>query len=208
MNPEFVHRLCVPDEHYGKIKESLKDAGRIGIYLTDKNGKRVRFYKIEGVIYADERKEDDSIFTQEVIKMSDIQKVSNDHDAFRKEMMKRLEADHPNMAQEEREAYADVLREANDSIKKLIAGGMEPSLAYKIIESVLNDKEIIDGTQKGEGSAEALAEVLRDRERMFGNPKAPGYGEDEKIESPLSEKIDAPKTEEAECVHPQGVPIL
>jgi hypothetical protein len=214
MNPEFVYRMCVPDEHYAKIKDALKDAGRIGIYLTDKNGKRVRFYKIEGVIYADERKEDDSVFTQEVIKMSDIQKVSNEDNAFKNEMIKRLETDHPDMSAEEKDAYADILKEANESIKKLIASGIEPTVAYKIIESILQDKEVIDNTTKEGGSAEALAEVLRDRERMFGNPKDPNYGKDknEIVEAFVgsSEKIERLSAEEVGGVpaFTEGVPLV
>lgn len=202
---DFIHRLCIPDEHYAKIKESLKDAGRIGIYLTDKNGKRVRFYKKDGVIYADERKDDDTVFTQEVIKMSEIQQVQNEHSVFKQEMLKRIQADHPDMPLEEQEAYADVLREANDSIKKLIASGVEPSIAYKIIESVLQDKEIIDNTMKDNesNSAEALAEVLRDRERLFGNPKDPNYGKESEEE--LKHIAEA---ESNTVVHPEGVPIV
>ena len=174
MTPEFVHRMCVPDEHFAKIQEQLKDSGRIGVYLTDKNGKRVRFYNKKGVIYADEKKEDDSIFTQEVIRMSDIQTVENDCNVFRTEMLKRLGLDHPDMTNEDKETFADILKEANESIKKLITSGVEPNVAYKIIESVLQDKEIIDNTG---GSAEALAEVLHDREKLFGNPKNEHYSE-------------------------------
>lgn len=185
MNPEVVYKMVVPDEHFVKIKQLVKDTGRIGTYITDKNGKRVRFYKKDGLIFADERKEDDTIHTQEVIKMSEVQQVKQEHDGFRQDTLKRIQKDHPDMPVEEQEAYADVLREANDSIKKLIASGVEPQVAYKIIESVLQDKEIIDNTMKDKedgGSAEALAEVLRDRERLFGNPKDPNYGKESEEE--------------------------
>jgi hypothetical protein len=164
---EYVHKMCVPDEHYAKIKELLHDSGRIGIHLTDKNKKRVRFYKEDGKIMAEERKEDDSIFKQEVIKMSEIQQQQNPATAFQNEMLKRITEDHPDMPVEEREAYADILMQANDSIKRLIVSGVEPGLAYRIIEGVLQNKEIIDNVKPKDDSedavnesAEKLAEVL------------------------------------------------
>jgi hypothetical protein len=163
---EKIYKMCVPDEHYDRIVDMLKDCGRIGTYVTHKNGNRVRFYKIDGKIFADERKEDNSIFTQEVIKMSEVQQTKMEHSDFRKEMLSRIEKDKPELQEEEKNAMADVLYEANESIKKLIASGVHPALAKSLIEAVLNDKDIIDGTK---GSPEALAEVLMQRGEELGS---------------------------------------
>lgn len=206
----LIYKMCVPDEHFSRIQEMLKDAGRIGIYLTHKDGTRVRFYHKDGKTFADERKDDNSVFTQEVIPASEIEAVKRQHSSFREELMKRLVVDFPDDTDEEREAHADVLTEANEAIKRLILSGVEPKVALYIIQSVLADKNIVDNTG---GSAEALAEVLRDRERMFGNPKDPNYGKDsdERIDAP-AEKIDEPKSAEGGCAdakpHPDGLPIV
>lgn len=162
---EHIYKMCIPDEHYDRIVDMLKDCGRIGTYITHKNGNRVRFYKVDKKIFADERKEDDSIFTQEVIKMSEVQQAKMETSDFRKEMLSRIEKETPELQEEEKNAMADILYEANESIKKLIASGMHPVVAKSIIEAVLNDKDVLS---KANGSPEALAEVLMQRGEEIG----------------------------------------
>jgi hypothetical protein len=124
---------------------------------------------------AEEHKEDESVFTQEVIPMSQVEDVKRQTNCFRESLMKRLEEDMPDITQEEREAHADILTEANEAIKRLIVSGVEPKVALYIIQSVLADKEVIDNTK---GSAEALAEAMKQKEELFGSPKDPNYGQE------------------------------
>lgn len=166
MNPtvENIYKMCVPDSHYERIIEMINES-KTEIYLTHKSGNRVKFYLKDEKLYADEEK-DDSIFTQEVIKMSSIDQVKRDNSDFKNEMIKKIENDNPNMLQEDKEALADILYEANESIKKLIASGVQPNVAKQIIEAVLNDKDIIDGTG---GNVEALADIIKQKEEMLSN---------------------------------------
>lgn len=189
---EKIYKMCVPDEHFERIQELLKESPDNEIHVKHKDGYVVRFYYTAGVLYADKQTEDDSIFTQEVIKMSDVQKVKMETSEFRAEMLSRISKDSPDLPEESKEAMADILYEANESIKKLIASGVHPGVAKALIEAVLNDKEIIDGTG---GSAEALAEVLRNREEMFGKPSDPGYGED----IPLKKYVEESPEENESC---------
>jgi hypothetical protein len=189
-----IYKMVVPDEHFTRIQEMLKEANsKIGVHLTHKNGNRVRFYHDGGKTFADERKEDNSVFTQEVIPMSEVEDMKRQHSSFRETLMKRLKDDHPDWSQEELDASADILTEANESIKKLIAAGVDPRLAQHLIEAVLADKNIErsaeelvevlkerEQTYKAEeepNSGEALGASLCEREEMFGKPGDPEYGE-------------------------------
>lgn len=146
------HAVALTDEDYSRIDSLAKKKGRIGIKLTDKNGVVNRFYRKDGLLWCDIRKDDGSIFTQECMKMSDIAQARKA--PFANAMKQKLKEDHPSMTAEEVDAYADIIAEANESIKRLIASGVEPDVAHKIITEALKGKEIVDNVNKNEEKKE------------------------------------------------------
>jgi hypothetical protein len=96
------------------------------------------------------------------------------------------------------EAYADILTQANQSVKNLMARGHNPDTALEIVQSILEIKNNVEffnklssiSDQRGiemredyedkmkHNNGTAIGEVLRDRERLFGNPKDENYGKD------------------------------
>lgn len=146
------HAVALTDEDYSRIDSLAKKKGRIGIKLTDKNGVVNRFYRKDGLLWCDQRKQDGSIFTQECMKMSEI--ANAQRAPFANAMKEKLKADHPSMTPEEIDAFADIIAEANESIKRLIASGVEPDIAHKIITEAMRGKEIIDNVNKNEEKKE------------------------------------------------------
>lgn len=146
------HAVALTDEDYSRIDSLAKKKGKIGIKLTDKKGVVNRFYRKDKILWCDQRRDDGSIFTQECMKMSDIQKTQRA--PFANHIKEKLKADHPTMSAEEIDAYADIISEANESIKRLIASGVEPDVAHKIITEAMRGKEIIDNVNKNEEKKE------------------------------------------------------
>jgi hypothetical protein len=146
------HAVALTDEDYSRIDSLAKKKGKIGIKLTDKKGIVNRFYRKDGLLWCDQRKEDGSIFTQECMKLSDIQKTQRA--PFANAIKEKLKIDHPTMTAEEIDAYADVISEANESIKRLIASGVEPDVAHKIITEAMRGKEIVDNVNRNEEKKE------------------------------------------------------
>jgi len=165
MDQKLIHKMCVPDEHYARIEELLKD--KRNITIKDNKGQESKFYyHTDGTLMAD-KWDDDKLIQQEVIRMSEIPQVQQAVNTrpFRENLLFRLKEDFPEMTQEEIELHADVLTEANESIKKLIACGIPPMIAYKLIEDVMNDKELIAHLEgKNE---EYLATVIKERVEML-----------------------------------------
>jgi hypothetical protein len=135
--------LCLPDDHKQRILdmlelESNKDNGFV--HLKDKNGVVMKFYINQGNLWAD-RPDGDKVIPQPVITMSEAkafneaQKEANR--SFKEKVIERIQTDFPDKTKEEVEQDADILNEANESIRKLIASGVAPSVARKIITSVL-----------------------------------------------------------------------
>jgi hypothetical protein len=183
MDQQLIHKMAVPDEHYERIEELLK--GKRNITIKDNKGQEAKFYHhTDGTLMAD-KWDDEKLVQQEVVKISDVPQLKKALASrpFRENLVFRLKEDFPEMSQDEIELHADVLTEANESIKKLIASGVPPMVASKLIQDVMNDKELIEQLQAEDedgkdNSAYALANILKERERMFGNPKDPGYGDD------------------------------
>lgn len=153
---EHVYKMVVPDDHYDRLWEIVEKDKNKSVAISDKNKVLHQFYFKDGKLYAD-REMDGAKQQNEVIKMSDVPKVKGKHSDFREYIVKRLKADYPNESEEFISEHADVLYEANESIKKLIASGVPPQVAQRIIQSVLEDKSIIDNTK---GDAQALADVI------------------------------------------------
>jgi hypothetical protein len=146
------HAVALTDEDYSRIDGLVRKKGGRGIKLTDKKGVVNRFYRKDKLLWCDQVKADSSIFTQECMKMSDIANAQKA--PFADAMKEKLKADHPTMTAEVVNAYADVIAEANESIKRLISSGVEPEVAHKIITEALRGKEIIDNVNKNEEKKE------------------------------------------------------
>jgi hypothetical protein len=170
--------MCIPDEHFSRIQELLKD--KKSMKLKDAKGQESKFYyHTDGTLMADRWTDENTLVQQEVIKMSEIPALQHSINTrpFRENMIFKLKQDFPDMKPEDVEVHADILAEANESIKKLIASGVPPNVASQIIQDVLADKKLLDELTKEEtdidteNSAHALAEILREKEILFGNPK-------------------------------------
>lgn len=140
------HAVALTDEDYSRIDELVRKNGKRGVKLTDKKGVVNRFYRKDGELYCDQYGANDTIFTQECMKLSDIQNTQKA--PFESAMKQKLKADYPTMTQEEVDAYADVIAEANESIKRLIANGVEPQLAHGIITEALRGRKVVDNVEK------------------------------------------------------------
>nr|WPF46801.1 MAG: hypothetical protein [Lake Baikal virophage 12] len=146
METTHKHAVALTDDDYSRIDELVRKNGKRGVKLTDKKGVVNRFYRKDGELYCDQYGANDTIFTQECMKLSDIQNTQKA--PFESAMKQKLKADYPTMTQEEVDAYADVIAEANESIKRLISNGVEPQLAHGMITEALRGKEIIGNVEK------------------------------------------------------------
>jgi hypothetical protein len=133
MEPAKEYIMCVPDDHYAKL-ETLLETKVLGMEIKDKNGVPAYFYSKNGKIYSEQ-----SGLTQEVVKMSSIPDVKRQHDPFREHLMSRLRNDFPDCTQDELDAHADILTEANTTIKNLIAQGLPKEIAYRIVQTALEE---------------------------------------------------------------------
>jgi len=146
METTHKHAVALTDEDYSRIDELVRKNGRRGVRLTDKKGVVNRFYRKDGELYCDQYGANDSIFTQECMKLSEIQNAQKA--PFENAMKQRLKADHPTMTQEEVDAYADIIAEANESIKRLISNGVEPQLAHGMITEALRGSKVVGNVEK------------------------------------------------------------
>jgi N-methylhydantoinase A/oxoprolinase/acetone carboxylase beta subunit len=76
-------------------------------------------------------------------------------DKYRSKIEERVKEDFPDMTSEEVKAHADVLNEANESVKRLIDNGMPKALAVKLISM------IVEGNKEF-SSPEELAEFMKE----------------------------------------------
>lgn len=168
MAPE--HRLCIPDEHFSRIVDLLKS--QKSVKLKDNRGIETKFYYHgDGTLMAD-RWDDNVLVQQEVMKMSEIPEIQQAVNTrpLKENLIFKIKEDFPELTDEELESYADTFLEANESIKRLVESGMDRSTAIRIVEDIMSDDNLIKFVEKEDtnNSAYALAEVLRDRERLFG----------------------------------------
>jgi hypothetical protein len=148
--------LCLPDDHIDRIKLLLEDElnKKNGfVYLSDKNKIVHKFFK-QGETLIAERDDNGKPIAQPVISMSEAHKIQEQQRPFKDKIVERIKTDFPEKSEEEISQDADILNEANESIKKLIASGVAPSIARKIIMSVL------DGSAPSE-SPEDLVEFIK-----------------------------------------------
>jgi hypothetical protein len=146
--------LCVPDDHYERIVKLIDESEASETLLKDKAGITQRFYRDGDEIFADKEESDGNVLKQKVMTMSEAQKMAN-KDNYRMKIESRVKEDFPDMSEEDIKAHADVLNEANESVKRLIANGMPKAMAVKLISL------IVEGNKEF-SSPEELAEFMKE----------------------------------------------
>jgi hypothetical protein len=156
MEKNIIHAVAIPDKEYELALKAAKKAGRIGFYSVDKNGVRNRFYMENEKLYAEKRDDANNIIKQEVMAMSEAMKhkeaqeaLQQASDPFRAHIRTKMMNDFPDLSGDALEANIDIVCEANDTIKRLIAKGTAPEVAYKLVSGILHSDDVaqvvIDG---------------------------------------------------------------
>ena len=129
--------VAIPDADYDRILDILKTKN--SIKLTNKDKIEKKFYLKNGILYADSWADTTKI-TEEVFKQSEIaQQYSN---TFRESVRQRMVRDHPEWSTEEIEANADIVNEANETIKRLIQSGVDFATAVGVVKHTLTSDSI------------------------------------------------------------------
>ena len=148
MNTTTVVAMGLYPEDYQRISAMAKRS-RMGVRLTGKSGP-VRFYYNGKKLMADQWDKDGNKHTQECMNMDDYQKMEREKgtqtDTFKNYLLPKIRADHPDWTDDEVDAYADILNEANGSIKRLIASGIDPNTAASIIRATLATYKDVSGS--------------------------------------------------------------
>jgi hypothetical protein len=134
--------IAIPDTEYGKLRIAAQMRGKRGYICNDKKGERHRFF-MKGSELWGEHKVGDKLEAYETMSMTDaLQKHKEmQSNPFKEHIVKKLKEDRPELTDEQIDANADIIVEANETIKRLIAGGMDPKVAHTIITGVLHSEE-------------------------------------------------------------------
>ena len=127
--------ICLPDSHVEQIHallESEMNKENGFIHLTNKDSTVYKFYRQQGNLMPE--KEDGN--TQVLISQAELWN-RNAKSRFYMGIIKRLRDDFPDKTDEEIQQDAEILCEANEAIKRLIAQGVPKEKAVKAIESAL-----------------------------------------------------------------------
>lgn len=135
--------ISVPDDKYESIYKRVSDELSGFLHIADKNGVIQKFFRQGEALYA-ERQDGEKLLQQKVIPKSKEEEVKNRMRPFRDMIVERLRADFPDYTEENIQIHADILNEANSSIKQLITAGVSPANAIRIVMSILDSKEEFD----------------------------------------------------------------
>lgn len=128
--------VAIEDVEYDRIVAMCRKSGRRGLTLRNSNGQTWWFRLNDGELHAKIRNPDsDEVTESEVFKKSVVMRQQTA--SFRETMRERLRADHPEMSPEEIDLNADLLTEANESIKNLIQSGVDPKMAQALVKEAL-----------------------------------------------------------------------
>jgi hypothetical protein len=136
--PTTAYAMCVPDEHYVKIEEMVKADENGHVYLGDKSGCTVKFYLFDGKLMSEKEETDGNKLVQRVITMTDVKKLQEAQTPMADKIATKLKEDFPEQDEETIKAHSEVLAEANNSIKNLVASGVPMALAKEIIMSIMD----------------------------------------------------------------------
>lgn len=156
-----AYAMCVPDEHYVKIEEMVKADDNGHIYLGDKSGCTVKFYLLDGKLMSEKEETDGNKLVQRVITMTDVKKLQESQIPMADKIATKLKEDFPEQDEETIKAHSEVLAEANNSIKNLVASGVPMALAKEIIMSIM------DGTK--EWTEDLIVEYIKEKTSEIEN---------------------------------------
>jgi hypothetical protein len=129
--------VALPDNEYDRIVEILQSKHYIS--LKNKDGVEKKFYKKDGSIYAESWIDNDKVI-EEVFKLSTVsQQYAN---TFRESVRQRMIRDHPEWSAEQVEASADIIDEANETIKRLMSAGIDYTVAVGVVKHTLTSSNI------------------------------------------------------------------
>jgi hypothetical protein len=152
MSSEQTYILTVPDDKYDSLFARVETEP---VSIADKNGVVQTFYRQGNNLYAD-RDNDGKPLSQKVIRKSEEEKYKN-RKPFKESIKERLRKDFPEYDEANLEAHADVLGQANESIKRLIQAGISPANAVKIVLNILDNQEKFE-------SPEQIVELIKEKE--------------------------------------------
>jgi hypothetical protein len=144
--------LTVPDDKYDSLFARVETEP---VSIADKNGVVQTFYRQGTKLYAD-RDNDGTPLTQKVIRKSEEEAYKN-RKPFKDSIKDRLRKDFPEYDEANLEAHADVLGQANESIKRLIQAGISPANAVKIVLNILDNQDKFE-------SPEQIVELIKEKE--------------------------------------------
>ena len=136
--PTTAYAMCVPDEHYVKIEEMVKADENGHIYLGDKSGCTVKFYLLDGKLMSEKEETDGNKLVQRVITMTDVKNLQEAQIPMVEKIATKLKEDFPDKDEETIKAHSEVLAEANNSIKNLVASGIPLTVAKEIVMSIMD----------------------------------------------------------------------
>lgn len=150
------------DEDYQRIARMARKS-RIGVRLQDKVGP-VRFYYKAGQLFADRRDASNNITTQPCVNVKDVLEQQGranataategtQNDLFKNAVLPKIREDHPDWTEEEVDAVADIMNEANGSMKRLILTGVDEQLAARLVaEALIGTRQILGKPRSDPGT--------------------------------------------------------
>jgi Fe2+ transport system protein FeoA len=129
--------IALPDHEYHKLIEILKN--QRSVKLKNTQGVETKFYYRNGKLVGDTYK---GLVrqTSEVFNINEL--ARQEENSFLNITRRRMKADHPEWSEEEVEAQADVINEANETIKRLMTMGVDYKVAVGVVKHTLNSDTI------------------------------------------------------------------
>ena len=130
--------IAIRDEEYNKIVDGLKKTNVLSLKNTD--GNIYSFYWKKKDLFCSVNGKQD--MEMEVMPQSIA--LKNQLGSFQSSVKQQIQKDNPNLTDDVAEAYADIMTEANESIKRLMEQGYSPSVAREIVGRILENEEELD----------------------------------------------------------------
>lgn len=139
--PKDTHAIGLTPEVYKRIAQLARNR-RAGKLLTDKYGRRTRFYFHEGNLFGRIYLPDGTHTTQPVFDISNIPEQTTRYNQIKESVRDKIRKDFPDYTPEQVEAYADIIEEGSMAVRRLVSSGMSVATAHNIVFSSLNRDNI------------------------------------------------------------------
>lgn len=148
METSYTPAVALTDDDYSRIVDLVLKAGKRGVTLTNVKNVTMRFYykKDRKQLWGDTINKDGTVVTTEVFKQSEVT-GGKQLNPYKESVKSKMKEDHPDWTEEELDFNADICAEANNSIKRLIEGGVDPNTAYNIIMATLEGKQVVNNVE-------------------------------------------------------------